>query len=165
MRRGSDKSRGAIYRWLKKHHRTIKAGFARTDAGWESVVETMISEGVRGRGGVTPTCSAVSKVWHRLCRDLEEQAAKARRPHRSRAQGAWSPPGRARIATQQPYPGESRPTRAPAVRPATTHTPMPNGKPDGLPQDLPDHVRENLAALRRQFAHVDRHIVHSADED
>ena len=165
MRRGSDKSRGAIYRWLKKHRRTIKAGFAQTDAGWDSVVETMIAEGVQGRGGVTPTCSAVSKVWHRLCRDLDAQASKAKRAHRSRAPGAWSPPERVRVPPPQSDPRGSRPARIPVGRHPATQADAPSGKPAGLPQDLPDHVRENLAALRRQFAHTDRHIVQQADED
>ena len=158
MRQGSDKSRGAVYRWLKKHHRTIKAGFARTGAGWDSVVEAMISDGVLGRGGVSPTCGSVSKVWHRLCRDLEEHALQVRRPKRSRA-GSWSPP------TQPPAPAASR---TPGVAGALRATSMTSGAPCTAPAEptgeLPDHVKENFAAIRRQFAYVDRHIVRSADE-
>ena len=107
------------------------------------------------------------KVWQRVCEDRAKRAKQVKRkpPDRSRSAGAWSPPERVRGPSPQPDPRNSRPARTPGGRHPAIQAEAARANPAGLPQDLPDHVRENLAALRRQFAHTDRHIVQSADED
>lgn len=167
MRASELRGRGAVYRWLHKNYRQVSKGFAKTESTWEGVIDALVAAGVTNRTGGRPSTNSVLKVWQRVCEDRVKRAKQTKRkpPDRSRPAGAWSAPERVRGPPAQPDPLRSRSARIPASRHPASQAEAQSAKPTGLPQDLPDHVRENLAALRRQFAHTDRHIVQPADED
>ena len=167
MRASELRGRGAVYRWLHKNHRQVSKGFLKTESTWEGVIDALVAAGVTNRTGGRPSANSVLKVWQRVCEDRAKRARqpKRKKPDRSRPAGSWSSAERVRAPPPPSDPGGTRPARIPAGRHPAPQADAPSAKPAGLPQDLPDHVRENLAALRRQFAHTDRHIVQQADED
>lgn len=91
------RGRGAVYRWLRENHQELIDGFASTEASWDTVVASMIRDGVTGQRGAPPNRKAVAKAWGRVCRDVKSDALKLLTgvPHRKRQPSqmpaAWRP--------------------------------------------------------------------------
>ncbi len=88
------RGRGDVYAWLRAHHRRVSELSA--TLVWADLVREMLHDGMQGRGGVTPTPKAVSKVWHRVCRDIEAETRAAPPPRSgvkppSRISPSWRP--------------------------------------------------------------------------
>ncbi len=67
------RGRGEVYAWLRAHHARVfelAASWA-----WADLVQEMLRDGLQGRGGAVPTPKAVTKVWQRVCRDMQAGAA------------------------------------------------------------------------------------------
>ena len=161
MRASELRGRGAVYRWLNNHYRAVVKGFEKTESTWEGVIDALVSAGVTNRTGGRPTANAVLRVWQRVCEDRAARQRKARRkqPVRARPPGSYEPPVAATRA-----PTGARGSAAPAM-PASNPSLSAGVARQGEREDLPDHAKEAFAALKRQFAFADRHIIRSADED
>ncbi len=109
------RGRGAVYRWLRENHQEVIDGFAATEAPWDTVVASMIRDGVTGQRGAPPNRKAVAKVWDRVCRDVKSDALQLRtgipqrRQQPSRLPATWRPqaatPPPSRLAVAQPAGG------------------------------------------------------------
>jgi hypothetical protein len=163
MRASELRGRGAVYKWLNKHHRTVTRGFERTESTWEGVIDALVADGVTNRKGGRPSPNSVLKVWQRVCEDRAARAQKAmqKQPKRLRPVGDWDPP-----VTKVRQGASTRPAPTsrdkPKLNPSTVSA---NGPGAGTTGEPPDHAQAALAAIRRKLAHVDRHIIRSADED
>ena len=163
MRASGLRGRGAVYKWLNEHYRTVTRGFERTESTWEGVIDAMVAAGVTNREGGRPSANSVLRVWQRVCEDRAARALKAKReqPNRSRSAGGWEPPvatARTGSATKAAVIPRDKPQPGSSAAPA-------GAAADGAPEKLSDHAQATLAAIRRKLAHVDRHIVQSAEED
>ena len=71
--------RGDSYAWLRAHHAQVARLRAAELASWSALIREMAQDGVAGQDGASLSVKSVSKVWQRVCRDVEaEAAAKAR---------------------------------------------------------------------------------------
>ena len=161
MRANELRGRGAVYKWLNKNYRSVTRGFERTESSWAGVIDAMVAGGVTNREGGRPSANSVLKVWQRVCEDRAARARKAKRkqPARSQSSGTWQPP------LAKGPPGRGKPAQALSSRPqADPAAALPQRSTDPA-EDLPDHAKAAFASIRRQFAHVDRHIIQSTEED
>lgn len=169
MQAGAHRGRGAVYKWLYRNHASVQKGFRKTDASWDSVVDSMIEDGVTGRAGARPNSKSVARVWVRVCEDVARAAVsrgeKPKPQHRSRQQGDWSPPVRAGAATAplaaayRPIPEPIRREEAPSPRrlePAPSTSPPPSRTGSSPLDDLPPEVKAKFDRLRQEFAETDR---------
>ena len=91
------RGRGAVYRWLRENHQEVMEGFASTEAPWDTVVASMIRDGVTGQRGAPPNRKAAAKVWDRVCRDIQAGKAEVRtdspqrNPQPSGLPATWRP--------------------------------------------------------------------------
>lgn len=136
------RGRGAVYRWLRLNHQEVMDGFALTAAPWDTVVTSMIRDGITGQRGALPNRNAVAKVWERVCRDIRSDAIELRTgiPQRKHQPSRMS-------ATWRPIP-ETAPTPATSSRPVTPQ-PFPPAR-DG--EARPRTAEEKVADIRQQFA-------------
>jgi hypothetical protein len=172
MQARAHRGRGAIYKWLHRKHSVVKKGFKKTNASWDSVVDSMIEEGVTGRGDARPNSKSVARVWVRVCEDIAQEGQVREKPrapqNRSRPGSGWQPPVAAasrvptRVAPFQPPvptirgydPDEELPPRRPMAEPSAGS--------DGAPEkkmtiaDLSPEGRAKIERLRQQFAETDR---------
>lgn len=88
------------YRWLHKRHAKIAAARERHNPPWRSVIGEMTAAGLVGGDGKPLTRKTISKIWRRVCRDIEAKAAAATsvpspmnalKPTRSTAPPNWRP--------------------------------------------------------------------------
>lgn len=179
MQARAHRGHGAVYKWLYRKHAVVRKGFNRTDATWDSVVESMIADGVTGRGGTLPNSKSVARVWVRVCVDIaraRQLRAEERTPlNRSRSGPEWQPrihpgpaktaPVEARAVTPEPRtarpldgPLNEGPRRQPVLQstqaaPSSSAASNPaKSKLDNLPPD----VKAKFDKLRQSFAETDR---------
>ena len=147
---------GNVYGWLRAHHARVKELVATW--AWADLVEEMLRDGLQGRGGVTPTPKAVSKVWQRVCRDVEAEASavKPKTIYPSRISPDWRPQVVQPPLPVQPPPPTRHPMPATAPAPAGS-LPAGSSKPsgDGIvispeAQARIDRAMERLAADDRK---------------
>jgi hypothetical protein len=77
-----------LYRWLRSRHRLLSGIFMAHQPSWETVAEEIAAAGLLGTRGNPPTAGSVRRVWQRVCRDIEAEAADTR----SRKTCASAPP-------------------------------------------------------------------------
>ena len=131
---------GPVYRWLRTHHQEIRDGFAQTNAPWDTVVASMVRDGVTGRNGAEPNRKSVARVWDRVCRDLKLENIE-------RLTGI---PAKKRHPSQMPAASQP-PVASPVARPSRADTPsIPNPVPDGSRRERT--AEEKVAAIRQQLA-------------
>jgi len=116
------RGRGAVYRWLRENHQEVMQGFASTHAPWDTVVASMIRDGVTGQRGALPNRKAAAKVWDRVCRDIKADAIELRtgipqhKVQPSRLPATWRPqaatPPPSRLGVAQPADGPAPATNA-----------------------------------------------------
>lgn len=118
MQKRPFRGRGAVYRWLRENYQEVVEGFATTEAPWDTVVASMIRDGVAGQRGASPNRKAAAKVWDRVCRDIQAGEVEVRTdvPQRnlqpSRLPATWRP----QAATPPPSPlGVAQSSSGPAV--------------------------------------------------
>jgi hypothetical protein len=71
--------RGDSYAWLRAHHVQVARLRAAELASWSALILEMAEDGVSGQDGAPLSIKSVSKVWQRVCRDVEAEAgAKAK---------------------------------------------------------------------------------------
>ncbi len=150
--------RSALFRWLLAHYDELSPLLNRKHAPWTDAAAEMATEGIMGANGQPPTPNAPRQVWLRVARDVDQARAEeaARAPknpvHRSRSDAQWQPP-----------------ISAPPRRPAAVRQPSPNATAETPPQGerpkMNADVKAKLAAVRRQFAWMDRHIVEPTEEE
>ena len=140
MQKQAHRGHGPVYRWLRANYQEVHDGFAQTNASWETVVASMIRDGVTGRHGAKPNRISAAKVWVRVCRDLKLENIE-------RLTGI---PAKKRPPSQMP--AASRPLVAsPVARPSRADTPsFPNPVPDGPRRERTSE--EKVAAIRKQLA-------------
>ncbi len=150
------RGRGAVYCWLRENHQEVAEGFAATQAPWDTVVASMIRDGVTGQRGTVPNRKAAAKVWDRVCRDLQSEATKAIERKAAQAaavQARCVQPSRL-PATWKPTPVEPTPAHAmPRLAPATNIA-----SALAAPIELSEAARARLAALDRRLEWRDRHV-------
>ena len=140
MQQQAHRGHGPVYRWLRANYQEIQDGFAQTNAPWDSVVASLVHDGVSGRHDADPNARSVAKVWNRVCRDLKQETVErltgipARKRQPSQMPASWQPPVTAPAA---------RPSRGEA---SSTHNPLPDGSPR---ERTPE---EKVAAIRQQLA-------------
>lgn len=138
-----------LYQYLRREHRTLARALAKHDPSWASIAAEIAAHGVMGRNGKPASPSSVRNMWTRICRDLaaEKKARTTRTAERgvqpSRLPVTWRPP----VAEPPRVPAAPR-----AELPPRTGTSLLDA------EDLPEDVKENLAALERQFAWADRFV-------
>jgi hypothetical protein len=167
MQARAHRGRGAVYKWLHRNHASVQKGFKETEACWDSVVESMIEDGVTGRSGARPNSKSVARVWVRVCEDIARAAelrAERRTPqNRSRPGSGWQPHVQAAIAniapTHRTLPDLNRSEDRPAPRrpEAAPSAPTASSATGSSPlDDLPPEVKAKFDRLRQDFAETDR---------
>ncbi len=135
---------------------------AKLNPTWASIAAEIAAAGVMGNNGKPASPTSVRNVWWRVCRDVEagEQARLAVKDGRSRH------PSRI-PATARPASIDPARVAGPLCDPAVPRAELPLRTGTSLldAEDLPEDVRENLAALERQFAWADRYVNPPKKED
>jgi hypothetical protein len=141
--------RGAIYGWLRTHHAEVRLRREIEQRPWASIIPEIIDDGVRRDDGLEPTAKNVARIWERVCRDVEAQAAsdKPKRKFPSRISPDWRPeivppPPPIRPA---PYPAATGPASARLGQQATSDD-----------DDMTPEARAVLDRARAQLAELDR---------
>ncbi len=93
-------ARGAIYAWLRAYHVDVARCRDVERRSWGVLILEMVADGVRREDGKDPVAKNVSRVWERVCRDIEADA-KAVRPKRSFPSDR-SPDWRPEVVPQSP---------------------------------------------------------------
>ncbi len=151
--------RSTLYCWMVDHHAELLAQGSGGRMAWLKLCKRFVKLGLTDGMGKVPTPLRASRTWREACIEvqarLDRQAAAAAArapPSHGRHRPDWQP----QTAAAQPQPvvrGVSAPqTRNPVTPPANT-------------QLGSAHVEAQLAALDRQFAYIDRHIVQQPDEE
>lgn len=128
------------YRWLHKRHAKIAAARKKHNSPWRSVIGEITAAGIVGGDGKPLTPKSISKIWQRVCRNIQAKAAakpipsagSALKSLRSTAPPNW-----------QPTPV----TPSPSVR-----TPLAADALDNADAEAEAEAEAQLARLRR---HVD----------
>lgn len=88
------------YRWLHRRHAKIAAARAKHRPAWGPVIDEMTLAGIVGGDGKQLTRKSISKIWQRVCRDIQAKAlaatsapavGKGLPPMRSTAPPGWRP--------------------------------------------------------------------------
>jgi hypothetical protein len=148
------------YRYLSKNYQRLLSRKVGTPEGpsWNEVASVMTKRGLVGIRGDPLNGHAVRRVFRRLEHDREKarskatEVSKALQPMRQRPD--WEPP----LAAFKPQPVARR-VPAPQTRNAATSS------AEALPQAGDAAVEAKLAAVKRQFAYLDRHVVQQPDEE
>lgn len=148
-RETSYKGHSPAYRWLREHHARLAPVFASLDPPLGEIAAEMASGGLTGGRGKPLTAKAVMRIWRRVCRDLEADAA-ARECVPERVQPSRLPPTW-RPTSIDPPRGSVAPRAAPAVSRAPPAAASAGDEAD-------ERVRAQLASLQEQFDYVDRYV-------
>ena len=121
-----------LYRWLRSRHRRLSGIFMAHQPSWETVAEEIAAAGLLGTRGNPPTAGSVRRVWQRVCRDIEAEAAdkKARKIGAStpavppsRVPTTWRPVPirpKAPVLSRESQSVPSRPNQVTSARSRTT---------------------------------------------
>ena len=151
-----------LYQHLRSQHRALSRAMAKLNPTWASIAAEIASAGVMGNNGKPASPTSVRNAWWRVCRDVEadKQVRQAEKDRRGRHPSRL--PATRRPAVAEPARAAEQ-LRAPAVPRAELRPQTGTSLLDA--DDLPEDVRENLAALERQFAWADRFVNPPKKED
>ena len=153
--------RSSLFWYMLDHHDEFARAATGTRIRWAPLCEQFAADGLLDGEGKAPTPANARITWWNVRREVaKRRAASSAEPpvklQPSRMPATWRPP-----VAEPGRPAE--PPRAPAVPraelPSRTGTSLLNA------EDLPEDVRENLAALERQFAWADRYVNPPKKED
>ncbi len=143
-------ARGEIYSWLRAHHGDVARCRDVERRPWAVLIRDMVADGIRREDGKEPTVKNVSRVWERVCRDIEADA-KAARPTRefpSRNSRDWRPQVVAQPPVVSPLP--IRPPARPAGTALQTSATKPALRSPAEVQAMIDEVFEDSDASDRR---------------
>jgi len=159
-------ARGNIYAWLRAHHGDVARCRDVERRPWGVLIPEMVADGVRREDGKEPTVKNVSRVWERVCRDIEAdaKAAKPKRNFPSRNSPDWRPEvvAQSPAVAQRPVvahaPVVPPPPIRPPPRPAGTALQTSAADPNAQTHDpdMSPAVRAALDAVFEDLAAVDR---------
>lgn len=116
-----------LYRWLKHHHATLSASFARHKPSWLLVADEIAAAGIMGANGQRPSPNSVRQIWERLCRDLTAEQQRQRtglgRVPPPKAPRDWTPPVVAKADAPAPRPSPVAPNASNPHGAARVRTP------------------------------------------
>ena len=153
--------RSTLYCWMVDHHAELRAQSTGGRMDWLKLCKRFVKLGLTDGMGKAPTPLRAGRTWREACnevqarRDRDAAVVAARAPSSHARRGPdWEPP----LAASQSQPVAHR-VPAPQTRNAATFPAK------ALPQAGDAGVEAKLAAVKRQFAYLDRHIVQQPDED
>ena len=157
LRKIREAEQTSLYKWMATNHAKMVAAAARGRvACWTDLLRDFEALGLLDGHGKTPSVQSARKTWARVKADAEKVRQEAKRVGRSasssRHRADWQPP-------LSPSP------RGEAVRQPIPPRPKAAASPTADTQPGSAHVEAQLAALDRQFAYIDRHIVQQPDEE
>ncbi len=157
LRKVREANQTPLYKWMATNHAKMAAAAARGRVTvWTDLVRDFEALGLLDGHGKAPSVQSARKTWGRVKDDVEkarQEACRALRPSPpSRQRADWQPP----VAQVQRRDTVRQPTRPSSTAPAP---------PTANTQKGSAHVEAQLAALDRQFAYIDRHIIQQPDEE
>lgn len=159
-------ARGDIYAWLRAHHGEIARCTDVERRPWAVLIPEMVADGVRREDGQEPIVRNVSRIWERVCRDVEADAkvTKPKRNFPSRNSPDWRPkvvpqtPGVAqRQAVAQSPVVAPPPVRPPPRLPGTAlQTGSAGAGAQSRDPDMSPEVRAKIDAAFEDLAAADK---------
>lgn len=151
--------RSTLFCWMVDHHAELLALGNGGRMPWLMLCKRFVKRGLTDGVGKVPTPIRASRTWREACIEVQarlDRKAAAEVAHglssHRRRQADWQPP----LAQSAHGETAQKPTRS---------GPKATTPPAASTQQGSAHVEAQLAALDRQFAYIDRHIVRQPDED
>ena len=153
--------RSSLFLWMIGHHAELMTKDGLRRMPWKDLCTDFARLGLSDGEGKPVTPKRAGETWRAVCSEIEareNRSESARRSapsiQRSRRPADWEPP-----------------TAAPQPQPVVRGMPVPPTRSGVAPPEKPlaqlgdGEVEAKLAALKRQFAYLDRHIVQQPDEE
>jgi hypothetical protein len=164
--------RGEVYAWLRVHHTQVARLLTDDQHPWADIIAEMVADRLRDDRGGELSNKAVTRVWNRVCRDVEAASEKKAATKRPKAPSRISPDWRPTIVSPATNGGAASSYSTTRTFPAAallalTINDLPTIDPTGAPledgrvfyrnKSMPRRAAEQLLKLDQQAKQIDRH--------